>query len=170
MTQIKKGSKLRHLNFDVEIIQRQDSLVLAKIQPDFSQAYYDISTVQLDSYGDENFFPSYTANGLAETLQGSQKTIKTLEVMQLAFDELVAKNKKQSIAEAEAKERMRIREEATVARKRKSSQAQEHYKGIEIQIRKLVAESPTAADFIRSKKAQKLALELHMATLFKFNI
>ena len=170
MTKFKKGSKFRFNANAVEIIDRHNNLVLTKIMPDFSQAYYDISSIQIDNHNDEQFYPSPAGNGLIETAPGATKVPKSLEVMQTAFDDLIAAATKRAISAAEARDAAERREQAFIAKKRKVQQSQDHQKALNDQLRKMVADADDAIAFVGSKKAQKLAMEIYMCDLYKTNI
>lgn len=168
---IKKGIKFRHLTNDIEVIERYDNLLLAKIQPDFGPAYYDISTVQLDGYGDEQFYPSMNGNGLrTELVEGGPRESKSFEEMQTAFDDLVTAAKKRAIAASEARERAEAREKEFVDKKRKGQEAKDHRKALNDQLKALVATATDLKDFTTSKKVQKIAAEINLTELFISNI
>ena len=170
MTKFKKGSKFRFNANTFEIIDISDRLVLAKIMPDFSQAYYDISSLQLDNHNEERFYPSPAGNGLVETIDGAPKVPKSLEQMQLAFDNLVAAAQKRAISAAEAMDAAERREQAFIAKKRKVTQTQEHLNALNDKLRKMVAEADDVNDFIGSRRAKALAMEIFMSDLYKNNI
>lgn len=170
MTNFKKGFNFRHLQSDVEIIERYDNLILAKIQPDFGQAFWDISSIQRDGNGDEHFYPSPNGNGLkAELVDGGPREPKSFEEMQRQFDDLVTAAVKREIAAAEAKDAAIRREQEFVDRKRKGQQAKDHRKALNDQLRAIVA-TTDLTDFISSKKAKKIAEEIYLTELFISNI
>jgi hypothetical protein len=109
---IKKGQHLRNQADDVEIIDRQDKLILAKISCN-GTTYMDISSVQVDSYGEEHFFPSRNANGLTEPTPGGAKIPKPFSEMMIRFNELVENNRK---VEASQKASYEAREQKTMTR------------------------------------------------------
>lgn len=171
MGKFKKGSKFRHLSSDVEIIERYDNLLLAKITPDLSAGYYDISNVQLDNYGEEQFYPSPNGNGLkSDTIPGEQRQPKSLDEMQQAFDNLVTAAKKKAIAAAEARERAEAREQELVDKKRKGQEAKDHRKALNDQLKALVATSSDLKDFTTNKTVKKIAEEIYITELFISNI
>ena len=171
MGKFKKGLKFRHLSSDVEIIDIFDSLVLAKIIPDFSSGYYDISSLQVDNNGELQFYPSLNGNGLkSDTIPGEQRQPKSLDEMQQVFDELVTAAKKRAIAAAEARERAEAREKEFVDKKRKGQEAKDHRKALNDQLKALVATATDLKVFTTSKKVQKIAAEINLTELFISNI
>lgn len=170
MTRFKKGFKFRHLQTDVEILNRHDNLVLTRITPDFAQPFYDISSIKLDGRGDEHFDPSYFGNGLTETLPGAPKVPKSLEEMQQQFDNLVAAAMKREISAAEAKDRAEAREQEFVAKRRKGQEAKDHRKALNDQLKALVAIATDLKDFTSNKTVKKIAEEIYLTELFISNI
>lgn len=170
MTRFKKGFQFRHNASDVEIINRHDNLILAKISPDFGPAYYDISSVKYDTSGVEHYEPSPNSNGLYEVMQGAPPRIKSLDEMQQAFDDLVTDAKKRAIAAAEARERAEAREKAFIARKQKGKEAMDRSKALNDELRRLAAEAPDVKAFTDSKRVHKIAEELNLLELYKVNI
>lgn len=170
MTRFKKGFQFRHNANDVEIINRHDNLVLARITPDFAQAFFDISTIKLDGSGGEHFDPSYFGNGLTETLPGAPKVPKSLEEMRLQFDNLVAAAMKREISAAEARDAAIRRELEFVDRKRKGQEVKDRTKVINDELRQLAIEARDMKDFASDKKVQKLAHELSLLDIYKSNI
>lgn len=90
MTQtFKKGYRFMNNADECEILDRADYLTLTKVTMSTGMVYYDISKAMLDGNGQEQFQLSLNGNGLTETLEGAQKTPRTLAEQTVKFNSLV---------------------------------------------------------------------------------
>jgi hypothetical protein len=157
---IKKGMRIRDLADDVEIIDRQDRLVLAKITCN-GTTFLDISSVQVDSYGAEHFVPSQNNNGLTEITQGSQKVPKPFGEMMVKFNELVENNRR---VEASQKASFETREQRTMTRAARIRIVRDFRDQARTNLAAVVnAENVPIESILDNKKAMQYASEINFA-------
>lgn len=162
MKEFKKGSRFMQNADTCEILDRDDYLTLTKVTMSNGSVHYDISKVLIDSSGREHFQLSPNSNGLTETIQGAQKTPKTLAEMQIKFNELVEGLEMSRRSTAESLQRNE---------QRTASKAQRVW---EIKSVRDEARSALAAEVnngkplalvLKSKKTQQLAAEIMAAEM-----
>ena len=105
----KKGVRFANFTDEVEILEREDHIVLAKITPNTAGpglVSYDISSIALDRDGQEVYGPSRHRNGMTpESEPGSVRTPKSLELMRAEFNRVVEATRKERRAAKEAADR-----------------------------------------------------------------
>lgn len=168
---IKKGGDYVSGYHRAKVLEVYRNYVLGKVyDPSTGFMYFDIMIGVSDPNEGIKLNQSPGQVGLRCDFPGAAGTPVPEEEMRQKWQAFIDSIERTERSHAETEAGNQKREEIYIARKRKASQAQEHRKALEIQIRKLVAEAETASDFIKSKKAQRLASELHMTNIFTSNI
>jgi hypothetical protein len=162
MKEFKKGSRFMQNANQCEILDRDDYLTLTKVTMSNGGVYYDISKVLSDGDGREHFQLSPNANGLLETIVGSQKTPKSLAEMQIKFNTLTEDlaTSRRSTAESQ-----QSNDERTVTRARRIWEVKANRDEARSALAAEVNNGKPLSLVLKSKKTQQLAAEIMAAEM-----